>query len=269
MSYKTPTKLKQHGPARVIAICNQKGGVGKTTTTINLAASLASFGRKVLIVDIDPQGAASTGIGKTTLENQKTIYNVLLEDEKIENIIVETEIENLDIAPANIDLSAAEVQLINEVARESTLSRKLKPIIKKYDVILIDCQPSLGLLTVNALAASNGVIIPLESEYFALRGAALLVDTINKVSARLNPALKLDGILITMFDKRTLHSKEVLKSVQGKFKKKVFDTIINKTIKFPDSTVANLPLLEFAPNHSGAKEYTELAKEIIAKKISP
>jgi chromosome partitioning protein len=267
--FKIPNKLSSVGPASIISICNQKGGVGKTTTTVNLGAALAYYGRKVLIIDLDPQGAASIALNRKAKPDQKTIYNSLMGDVLIKDIVISTSIENLDIIPANIDLSASEVQLINEVARESVLARTIKPITNDYDVILIDSQPSLGLLTVNALTASKGVIIPLEAEYFAMRGAALLVDTIEKIAERLNPTLKIDGILVTMFDPRTLHSKEVLHNVKDGFKDKVFETVINRTIKFPDSTVAALSIIEFAPNHKGAKSYLQLAREIIQKGFAP
>ncbi len=208
--FPTPPKLDGHGPARIISLCNQKGGVGKTTTTINLAAALASDRRRVLAVDFDPQGALSAGLGIATHEIP-TIYDLLLDGKRDpQEVVVQSRVENLDVIPANIDLSAAEVHLVNEVAREQTLSRALRRLAPDYDVILLDCQPSLGLLTVNALTASHGVIIPLECEFFALRGVAMLIETIDKVRDRLNPTITLDGVLATMYDARTLHSREVL-----------------------------------------------------------
>ncbi|MDD9205238.1 AAA family ATPase, partial [Georgenia sp. 10Sc9-8] len=213
--FPVPPPLSGHGPARVIAMCNQKGGVGKTTTTVNLGAALAEYGRKVLLVDFDPQGAASAGLGINAHELDKTIYSMLMEPRSdVRDIIEHTSVPDLDVVPANIDLSAAEVQLVNEVAREQALMRVLRPVLDDYDVILIDCQPSLGLLTVNALTAAHGVIIPLEAEFFALRGVALLVETIEKVQDRLNPRLRIDGILATMVDLRTLHSREVVERVR-------------------------------------------------------
>src|SRR5690625_4593170 len=196
-------------------MCNQKGGVGKTTTTINLGAALAEYGRRVLVVDFDPQGAASAGLGINANELERTTSSVLMEPRAdVREIIHETDVEGLDIVPANIDLSAAEVQLVTEVAREQALTRVLRPVTDDYDVILVDCQPSLGLLTVNALTAAHGVMIPLEAEFFALRGVALLMETIDKVSERINPRLQLDGILVTMYDGRTLHAREVLERVR-------------------------------------------------------
>ena len=208
-----PPPLTSHGPARVIALCNQKGGVGKTTTTISLGGALAEYGRSILMVDFDPQGALSAGLGVNT-HDEVTIYDLLIGREKdVRKAIQPTKTPGIHIIPANIDLSAAEVHLVSEVAREQILARVLKPVMDDYDVILIDCQPSLGLLTVNALTAAHGVLIPLETEYFALRGVALLIDTIDKVRERLNPAIRVDGIVATMFDPRTLHSREVMDRV--------------------------------------------------------
>ena len=261
--FPTPKKLTQHGPARVIALCNQKGGVGKTTTTISLAGALAEMGRTVLLVDFDPQGALSAGMGVKS-HDVPTIYDAMIGREKdIRQLIQPTKTPGIHVVPANIDLSAAEVHLVNEVAREHILARALKPVMDDYDVILIDCQPSLGLLTVNALSASHGVLIPLECEYFALRGVALLIDTIEKVKDRLNPALELDGIVATMYDARTLHAKEVLERVVDAFGDKVLETVIGRTVKFPDASVAAVPITEFAPNHAGANTYRELARELI------
>ena len=261
-----PPPLTSHGPARIIAMCNQKGGVGKTTTTINLGACLAEHGRKVLLVDFDPQGAASVGIGVNPHELDVTIYNLLMErGVRIEDVLISSGIDGLDVLPANIDLSAAEVQLVGEVARESVLSRALRPVVDDYDIILIDCQPSLGLLTVNALTAAHGVLIPLECEFFALRGVALLVETIEKVRDRLNPALEIDGILPTMYDSRTLHSREVVARVHEAFGDTLLHSIIGRTVKFPDATVAAEPITAYAPGHPGASAYRQLARELVAR----
>ncbi|MFD1719234.1 ParA family protein [Georgenia deserti] len=264
--FPVPAPLSSHGPARVIAMCNQKGGVGKTTTTINLGAALADYGRKVLLVDFDPQGAASAGLGVNAHELDRTIYNLLMEPKSdIRDIIMSTGIDGLDLAPANIDLSAAEVQLVSEVAREQALARVLRPILDDYDVVLIDCQPSLGLLTVNALTAAHGVIIPLEAEFFALRGVALLVESIERVQERINPRLRIDGILATMVDLRTLHSREVLDRIREAFGDTVFTTLISRTVKFPDASVATEPITSYAPNHPGAEAYRRLARELVAR----
>ncbi len=261
-----PPVLEKHGPARVIAMVNQKGGVGKTTSTVSLGAALAGYGRKVLLVDFDPQGALSVALGMNPNEMDLSIYNMLTQkDCHIGDVIVNTRVPDLDLLPSNIDLSAAEIQLVSEVGREYVLQRALAPIIDDYDFVLIDCQPSLGLLTLNALAASKEVIIPMETEYFALRGVALLKDTIDKVVSRLNPELRIVGVLPTMYDPRTLHSREVLESVTGAFGDTVFSTIIHRTVKFPDSAVAGEPITTFAPSSGGAEAYRRLAREVLAR----
>ncbi|WP_269939374.1 ParA family protein [Arthrobacter sp. HY1533] len=265
-----PPVLSSHGPARIIAMVNQKGGVGKTTSTINLGAALAESGRRVLMVDFDPQGALSAGLGTNPHELDMTVYNVLM-DRKVDirDAIIHTDVENIDLLPANIDLSAAEVQLVNEVAREQVLASALRKVEDDYDVVLIDCQPSLGLLTVNALTAAHGVIIPLICEFFALRAVALLVETIDKVQDRLNPGLQVDGVLATMYDARTLHAREVLARLVEAFGDKVFETVIKRTIKFADASVAAEPITSYAANHQGAESYRRLAKELIARGGSP
>jgi len=264
--FPVPPPLASHGPARVIALCNQKGGVGKTTTTINLGAALAELGRRVLLVDFDPQGALSAGVGVSAHDRETTVYTLLV-DRRADTraAIVPTRVEGMDVIPANIDLSAAEVQLVSEVARENLLARALRPVLDDYDVVLIDCQPSLGLLTVNALTAAHGVVIPLECEYFALRGVALLVETIDKVQDRLNPRLEVDGILATMYDSRTLHSREVVARVVDAFGDDVFHTVVARTVKFPDATVAAEPITTYASSHPAAASYRQLARELVAR----
>lgn len=260
--------LDRHGPASVLAMCNQKGGVGKTTSTINLGASLAEFGRRVLLVDFDPQGALSVGLGVHPHQLDQTIYNVIMERSvDVHDVVMRTTVEGMDLLPSNIDLSAAEVQLVAEVGREQTLGRVLGPALADYDYVLVDCQPSLGLLTVNALAAADGVIIPLECEFFSLRGVALLIDTIEKVRERLNPKLEISGILATMFDPRTLHSREVMARVVEAFGDIVFDSVINRTVRFPETTVAGEPITRWAPRSAGARAYRALAREVIAREV--
>jgi chromosome partitioning protein len=260
-----PRPLDRHGPAKIIAMCNQKGGVGKTTSTINLGAALVEYGRKVLLIDLDPQGALSVGLGVPSQGMDRTIYNALMERRtSLADVRVSTGIKGLDLVPSNIDLSAAEVQLVSEVAREQTLLRVLAEVRQDYDYILIDCQPSLGLLTVNALTAAQGVIIPLECEFFSLRGVALLVETIDKVKERLNPSLEISGILATMYDPRTVHCREVFSRVVEAFGDTVFQTVIQRTVRFPETTVAGQPITTWAPSSSGAGAYRDLAKEVLA-----
>lgn len=261
-----PAPLEKHGPATIISMCNQKGGVGKTTSTINMGACLAEYGRKVLLVDLDPQGALSAGLGLTHDDIEDTIYDVMLDSHtSIHSAIQHTGVSGLDLVPANIDLSAAEIQMVNEVGREHTLARALRPVRRDYDFIIIDCQPSLGLLTVNALACSQGVIIPMECEFFSLRGLALLTDTVEKVSDRINFDLEVMGILVTMFDRRTKHAREVMSRVVDYFGDKVFDTVITRTVRFPETSVAGEPITTWAPSSPAAQQYRNLAKEVIER----
>ena len=255
-----------HRHATVISMTNQKGGVGKTTTTINLGAALVETGRKVLLVDFDPQGSLSVGLGVNPHHLEKSIYSLLLSKQySFDDVVLPTSVDGMELLPANIDLSAAELQLVSEVARELTLKRVLDRVRDRYDFIIIDCAPSLGLLTVNALTASDKVIIPMESEFFALRGVALLTDTIAKVQDRLNPELSLLGLVATMFDSRTIHSREVLDRVVEAFGDKVFHTVIRRTIKFPETTVAGEPITTYAPESKGAEAYRQLAKEVLLR----
>ena len=251
-TFPAPEPLQQHGPARVIAMCNQKGGVGKTTSSINIAGALAQYGRRVLIVDFDPQGAATVGLGVNANTVENTIYTALF-DISVDphDVVQHTAFENIDVIPANIDLSAAEVQLVTEVGREQILNSVLRKLKSEYDLIIVDCQPSLGLLTVNALAAADGVIIPVAAEFFALRGVALLMQSIEKVQYRI----------------KTLHCEEVCQRVYEAFSEKVFHTFISRSIKLPDSTVAAAPVVVYAPEHKTSKEYREVARELIARGI--
>jgi chromosome partitioning protein len=252
--------------ARIIALANQKGGVGKTTTAITLGAALAELGSRVLLVDFDPQGGCAIGLGYEPGSMDLSIYNALLDRTcDAGDVILKTTVPGLDLLPSNIDLAAAELLLVQEVAREQTLLRVLAPLRVKYDFILIDCPPSLGLLTINALTAADGVIIPLECEYYALRGMALLMDSIDRVKERLNPRLQIDGILATMFDPRTLHSREVHGRVKEAFGPRVFETVIRKTVRFAEAPVAGEPILNYAPKSLGAMAYRNLAEEVMSR----
>ena len=249
---------------RTISLANQKGGVGKTTSTISLGAALAELGQRVLLVDFDPQGAATVGVGLNPNELDLSIYDLLLDPSvDASSVVLKSPKAGVDVLPANIDLAAAEVVLVGEVAREQALERALRGAKDEYDYILIDCPPSLGLLTVNALTASDSVIIPMECEFFALRGMALLMDTIRKIQERLNPRLEVQGIVATMYDSRTLHSREVLERVREAFGGLLFSTTIARTIRFAEAPVAGEAILTYAPTSSGAAAYRNLAKEVL------
>jgi len=251
--------------ARVISIANQKGGVGKTTTVINLGAALAELGRKVLLIDLDPQSALSVGFGINSYELEETVYSALVDSDStsLESVIHYEIRPNLDIVPTNIDLAAAEMELISAIGREYILKEILSPVMERYDYILIDCPPSLGLLTINALTASNSVLIPLQCEYLALRGMRMLIEVIEKVQKKLNPNLKILGILGTMFNARTIHGKEVVEEIRSVFGDKVFDVVIHSSIKFAEAPVVHKSILEYASRHPGAVAYRTLA-EVIA-----
>lgn len=268
--FPTPKRLTSHGPARVIALCNQKGGVGKTTTTINTAAALAEYGRKVLLVDFDPQGALTRGLGIEP-EDGQTIYELMINRKlKTQDVILNTAIEGLDIIPANIQLSAAEIQLVAEPGREKILAAVLRPVLGDYDVVMIDCQPSLGLLTVNALTAANGVMIPVACDYFALKGLELLIqNTVELVKERLNDSLKIDGILATMYDPRTLHSRNMLNQLNEEYGDTVFRSVIKLTVKFKDSSERGKPVTVYAPSSEAAELYRAVAREMVDRGCAP
>jgi len=248
---------------RIYAIAQQKGGVGKTTTVINLGAALAAQGRRVLLVDLDPQGALTAGLGKNPLALSLTVYDVLRGSEAgIGQVILKTE-AGLDLVPANIDLAAAEIQLASEPGRERILAEKLNPVLGAYDFVLIDCPPSLGLLTLNALMAATDVLIPVQAQYFALRGLDLLLSTIEKVKARINPSLAVRGIVVTMVDGRTVHSREALDELRNTYKQLVCKTVIPQTIKIADAQVAAQPIHAFAPASNAAEAYQRLAEEVL------
>ena len=258
-----PEKADRLG--RIIAIANQKGGVGKTTTTINLGAAFAEMGRKTLLIDLDPQSALSVGFGINSYELDQTIYNALVESNNmsIESVTHYEIRPNLDMVPSNIDLAAADMELIATIGREYILKEILGPIRGRYDYILIDCAPSLSLLTINALTASDYVLVPLQCEYLALRGMRTLIEVIEKVQNKLNPSLKILGILGTMYNARTIHAQEVMAEVKSVFGDKVFDVVIHSSIKFAEAPVAQQPILEYASTHPGAEAYRTLAEGIV------
>ena len=253
------------GHTKIIAIINQKGGVGKSTTAINLGAALGEMGKQVLLVDLDPQGNASSGLGVEKSLIQKCIYDVLLNDVPLEDVIIPDIAEGLDIAPATINLAGAEVELVSEMARENRLKDAVGSMRGKYDFILIDCPPSLGLLTVNALVAADKLLIPIQCEFYALEGVTKLLESMKRVKSRLNPTLDIYGILLTMYDSRTTLSKQVVDEVREYFGRLVFSTPIPRTVKLSEAPSFGQPITQYDPKGRGSLSYIELAKEVIAR----
>lgn len=252
---------------RVIAVVNQKGGVGKSTTAVNLGAYLATEGKRVLVVDIDPQGNATSGVGVDKAEVHKCMYSVLIEHVEMEEIVTTTEVEGLDVAPATIALAGAEIELVPAMSREYRLKKALDPLVPKYDFILIDSPPSLGLLTVNGLSAAHGVLVPIQCEYYALEGLSQLMRTIEMVQTHLNPALQVDGVVMTMYDARTNLSQQVIADVKAYFGRqvKVYDSVIPRNIRLSEAPSFGQPIVLYDDRSKGGQAYRALAEEVISK----
>ncbi|EEL48229.1 MULTISPECIES: sporulation initiation inhibitor protein Soj [Bacillus] len=249
---------------KIIAIANQKGGVGKTTTSVNLGAGLAQVGKKVLLIDIDAQGNATTGVGIEKSELDQCIYNVLVEDAEVQGVIQKTATENLDVLPATIQLAGAEIELVPTISREVRLQRALQPIRNEYDYIIIDCPPSLGLLTINALTAADSVIIPVQCEYYALEGLSQLLNTVRLVQKHLNKNLAIQGVLLTMLDARTNLGIQVIDEVKKYFRDKVYRSIIPRNVRLSEAPSHGKPIMQYDAKSRGAEVYIDLAEEVIA-----
>ena len=249
---------------RVISIANQKGGVGKTTTSINISTILAKKGKKVLLIDADPQGNATSGIG-IEKKTDKSIYDVIIEETKIEEVVLETQIKNLKICPSNINLAGAEVELVSMMSREYRLKERIEEEKENYDYIIIDCPPSLGLITLNAFTASDSVLIPVQCEYYALEGLEQLMNTVNLVKKHLNKELELEGAVLTMYDARTNLSNQVVKEVKNYFEEKVYKTVIPRNVRLSEAPSFGMPISIYDPKSKGAKCYEKLVKEILKK----
>lgn len=248
---------------KAIAIANQKGGVGKSTTAVNLSSAVASLGKRVLLVDVDPQGNATSGLGIEREEVKYSLYDVILGGVKAEEALIKGVYKNLDVIPSNIDLAGAEVELVNAVSRETRLKRALDGVIKDYDYVFMDCPPSLGLLTINALVAAHGVIIPIQCEYYALEGLGQLLKTIDLVREYLNPELEIFGVLLTMYDSRTKLAQQVTAEVRSYFKDKVFKSIIPRSVRVSEAPSYGKPVIYYAPQSNGAQAYISLARELV------
>ena len=250
--------------SKIITIANQKGGVGKTTTAVNVSACLAENNKKTLLIDIDPQGNACSGLGIDVNDNQKGVYEILLDNEPIEDVIINTDINNLDIIPVSINLTGAQIELVNEENRELRLKNAIDKIKDNYDYIIIDSPPNLGLLTLNGLVSADSVLIPLQCEYYALEGLAKLLKTIQMVQESLNPSLQIEGVLLTMFDSRTILSNQVMEEATAYFKNKVYKTIIPRNIKLGEAPSHGIPISSYDKHSIGSKSYINLAKELIS-----
>lgn len=265
MGFRDVKRSKSGKDTRVIAIINQKGGVGKSTTAVNLAAALGEEGRKVLIVDFDPQGNSTSGFGIEKENLDQCIYNALLQDVPVEDLIIQTDIKKVFVVPATIQLAGAEIELVSAMARETRLKDLLAPVKDDFDFIFIDCPPSLGLLTINALTAADSVLIPIQCEYYALEGVTKLLESMRMVKSRINKKLDTFGVLMTMFDSRTSLSNQVVEEVRNYFGDKAFKTLIPRTVKISEAPSFGEPVISYAPTNKGAIAYKKLAKEVIKR----
>ena len=256
---------KKGGPSKVLTIINQKGGVGKSTTAINLAAALGENKKKVLIIDLDPQGNSTSGLGVEKKELKQCVYDVLLNDVPIDQVFIKNACKNVDVVPATINLAGAEVELVTEIAREQRLKEAIAQVKNNYDYVFIDCPPSLGLLTVNALVAADKLLIPIQTEFYALEGVTKLLDSMKRVKSRLNTNLDIYGVLLTMYDGRTTLAKQVSEEVRNYFQELVFDTKIPRTVKISEAPSFGLPITEYESSCKGAKAYRDLAKEVMSR----
>ncbi|OUO20160.1 AAA family ATPase [Collinsella sp. An307] len=265
MGFRDVKRSKSAKQTRIIAIINQKGGVGKSTTAVNLAAALGEQNKKVLLVDFDPQGNSTSGLGIEKEDLEQCVYDALLNDVPVEELIHDTETKKVFVVPATIQLAGAEIELVSAMARETRLKELLAPVKDEFDFIFIDCPPSLGLLTINALAAADSVLIPIQCEYYALEGVTKLLESMRMVKTRINKDLDTYGVLMTMYDSRTSLSNQVVDEVRSYFGDKTFKTLIPRTVKLSEAPSFGMPVINYAPNNKGAKAYRELAKEVIRR----
>lgn len=257
--------IRAHQQPRIISIINQKGGVGKSTTAVNLAAALGELGKKILIVDFDPQGNSTSGLGIEKEELEQCVYDALLNDVPAENLLIQANCNNVTVIPATIQLAGAEIELVSAMARETRLKELLEPVQENYDFVFIDCPPSLGLLTINALTAADSVLIPIQCEYYALEGVTKLLESMRMVKSKINKGLEVFGVLLTMYDSRTSLANQVVDEVKQYFGDKVFNTLIPRTVKISEAPSFGMSVIQYAPQNKGAQSYMELAEEVIGR----